>query len=30
MALPAVRDYGLGLALVGRKPVWILVLAKGC
>lgn len=28
--LPGVRDYGLGMAMLGNQPVWIMVLAKPC
>jgi len=30
IALKGVREYGLGLAMLGNQPVWILVLAKPC
>ncbi|MCP5037201.1 MAG: CAP domain-containing protein [Rhodobacteraceae bacterium] len=30
IALKGVREYGVGLAMLGQQPVWVLVLAKPC
>lgn len=30
ITLEGVRDYGLGLAMLGTRPVWIMVIAKRC
>lgn len=30
ITLTGVREYGLGLAMLGTQPVWIMVLAKRC
>lgn len=30
ITLSGVREYGLGLAMLGNRPVWIMVLAKRC
>ncbi len=30
ITLSGVREYGLGLAMLGNQPVWIMVLAKRC